>query len=155
MLSIRGLETGYGKVGILRGVDLTVAEGAIVALLGGNGTGKSTLLKCVSGLLPAWSGSVEFDGRPISGLAPDRIVRLGLVQVTQSKDCVPAMTVEENLRLGAYTRRDRAGIAADLDKVLRPLPGARGVPLAARGDPERRRGPDAGARPRSHGPARR
>ena len=111
VLAIRGLETGYGKVRILRGVDLTVADGAIVALLGGNGTGKSTLLKCVSGLLPAWSGSVEFDGQPISGLAPDRIVRLGLVQVTQSKDCVPAMTVEENLRLGAYTRRDRAGIA--------------------------------------------
>ena len=133
MLSIRGLETGYGKVRILRGVDLTVAEGAIVALLGGNGTGKSTLLKCVSGLLPAWSGSVEFDGRPISGLAPDRIVRLGLVQVTQSKDCVPAMTVEENLRLGAYTRRDRAGIAADLDKVFGHFPvlGERRSQLAA------------------------
>lgn len=70
MLSIRGLETGYGKVGILRGVDLTVAEGAIVALLGGNGTGKSTLLKCVSGLLPVRSGARPTVQRLARGCAP-------------------------------------------------------------------------------------
>ncbi len=122
MLKIRDLETGYGKVKILHGVDLTVPNGGIVALLGGNGTGKSTLLKCVSGLLRAWSGTIEFNGQPISRLRPDRIVRLGLVQVTQSKDSFPVLTVEENLRMGAYTRSDRASIAEDMDKVFDYFP---------------------------------
>ena len=75
MLTIRELQTGYGRVQILRGITLTVPDGGIVALLGGNGTGKSTLLKAVSGLIPVWSGSLEFDGAEIQNLAPDQIVR--------------------------------------------------------------------------------
>lgn len=122
MLSIRGVATGYGKVQILRGVDLSVPQGRIVALLGGNGTGKSTLLKAVSGLLPVWSGVVEFDGEEIQNRRPDVIVRRGLTQVTQGKDMYPAMTVEENLRIGAYTRGRRMDVADDMHKVFGYFP---------------------------------
>jgi branched-chain amino acid transport system ATP-binding protein len=90
--------------------------------LGGNGTGKSTLLKALSGLLPIWAGSVEFDGESISELRPDQIVRRGLVQVTQGKDAYPAMTVEENLKLGAFIRSDKAGVREDLEKVYGYFP---------------------------------
>ena len=117
MLSINGVTTGYGNIQILRGIDMTVPEGKIVALLGGNGTGKSTLLKAISSLIPVWDGEILFDGSPIHKLRPHEIVRRGLVQVTQGKDTYPAMTVEENLKLGAYTRSDRAGIRADIENV--------------------------------------
>ncbi|MCY4589998.1 MAG: ABC transporter ATP-binding protein [Alphaproteobacteria bacterium] len=117
MLKVSGLETGYGRVRILRGIDLEVGSGQIVALLGGNGTGKSTLLRAVSGLLPTWKGSIEFDGEVIHRLRPDQIVRRGLVQVTQGKDSYPAMTVEENLMLGAHIRVGRREIADDLKRI--------------------------------------
>jgi branched-chain amino acid transport system ATP-binding protein len=117
MLSINGVTTGYGNIQVLRGIDMTVPEGKIVALLGGNGTGKSTLLKAISSLIPVWDGEILFDGSPIHKLRPHEIVRRGLVQVTQGKDTYPAMTVEENLKLGAYSRSDRAGIKADMEKV--------------------------------------
>ena len=97
-------------------------RGQIVALLGGNGTGKSTLLKATSGLLKPWSGSITFDGERIDGLRPDAIVRRGLVQVTQGKEAFPGMTVEENLKLGAYVVRDRAKTAAALERVYSYFP---------------------------------
>ncbi len=133
MLSIRGVKTGYGKVQILRGVDLRVSRGQVVALLGGNGTGKSTLLKAISGLLPVWEGSIEFEGQPIQNSRPNVIVKRGLTQVTQGKDMYPGMTVEENLMIGAYTRKDRAAIAADKTKVFDyfPVLGERRQQLAA------------------------
>ena len=105
MLKIDSLVGGYGSVQILNGASLKVERGQIVALLGGNGTGKSTLLKATSGLLKPWSGSITFDGERIDGMRPDAIVRRGLVQVTQGKEAFPGMTVEENLRLGAYVVR--------------------------------------------------
>ncbi|MBO0763525.1 MAG: ABC transporter ATP-binding protein [Hyphomicrobiaceae bacterium] len=122
MLDIKDLVSGYGSVRILNGVSLKVERGQIVALLGGNGTGKSTLLKAVSGLIWPWSGSITFDGKRIDGLRPDRIVRLGLVQVTQGKEAFPGMTVQENLRLGAYAVRDRAKTAAALERVYGYFP---------------------------------
>lgn len=122
MLKLTGVETGYGKLKVLRGIDMEVPAGKIVALLGGNGTGKSTLLKAVSGLLGVWEGSVEFDGQRIDNRKPHEIVRAGLTQVTQGKDSYPAMTVEENLRLGAFTRSDKAGVAADMEKVYGYFP---------------------------------
>ena len=122
MLKVSGLTTGYGKIQILQGVDLNVAEGKIVALLGGNGTGKTTLLKALSGLLPVWDGTIEFDGQPIQNLPPHTIVRAGLTQVTQGKDAYPAMTVEENLMLGAYTRNNKPAIANDLERVYTFFP---------------------------------
>ncbi len=121
MLNLKGVHSGYGRLKILRGINLDVPQGGVVALLGGNGTGKSTLLKTVSGLVPVMEGSIEFDGRVISGLKPHEIVRSGLVQVTQSKEAYPAMTVEENLMLGAYTRSDR-GVSEDLERVYSFFP---------------------------------
>ena len=122
MLRLRGIKTGYGRLQILRGVDLDVPTGGIVALLGGNGTGKSTLLKAISGLLPIWEGSLEFDSEDIGGLKPHRIVRRGLVQVTQGKESYPAMTVEENLMLGAFSRSDRRAIGESLERVFHFFP---------------------------------
>ncbi len=122
MLEIKDLVGGYGNVRILNGASLNVARGQIVALLGGNGTGKSTLLKATSGLIKPWSGSITFDGERIDGLRPDLIVRRGLVQVTQGKEAFPGMTVEENLKLGAYTVRESAKIAAGLERVYSYFP---------------------------------
>ena len=125
MLELDKIEAGYGSVQILNGVSLKVGRGQIVALLGGNGTGKSTLLKTISGLVKPWRGSVRFDGEPIDGLRPDRIVRRGLVQVTQGKEAYPAMTVEENLRLGGFARNDRAALKRTLERVYDYFPALR------------------------------
>ncbi len=122
MLEIKGVEAGYGRLKILRGVDMAVPKGGITALLGGNGTGKSTLLKAISGLLPVWSGEIKFDGQPIHNKKPHEIVRAGLVQVTQGKDSYPGMTVEENLMLGAFARSDKRAIKIDLEKVYTFFP---------------------------------
>ena len=122
MLQINDVHAGYGNLKILRGVNMQVPTGGIVTLLGGNGTGKSTLLKAVSGLIPLMEGEVLFDGVAISKMKPHERMRLGLVQVTQAKEAYPAMTVEENLVLGAYTRRDRARTLADLERVFEFFP---------------------------------
>ncbi len=117
MLEIEGVESGYGKLKILRGINMSVPNGSMVALLGGNGTGKSTLLKAISGLIPVWAGKILFDGEPIQNLKPHEIVRRGLVQVTQSKDSYPGMTVEDNLKVGAFSRSDKAGVRQDMERV--------------------------------------
>src|SRR5437868_11261508 len=122
MLRVDRIRAGYGSVQILNGVSLGVERGRIASLLGGNGTGKSTLLKTVSGLLKPWQGTVEFDGERIDGLRADRIVQRGLVQVTQGKEAYPAMTVEENLRLGAFVVRDRAKASRALERVYGYFP---------------------------------
>lgn len=122
MLRVEGLVGGYGSVQILNGATLKVEEGQIVALLGGNGTGKSTLLKSVSGLIRPWRGTIAFNGDRIDGLRPDLIVRRGLVQVTQGKEAYPAMTVEENLRLGGFVVRDRAKVSRALERVYGYFP---------------------------------
>ena len=117
LLQIKGLQTGYGRIKILDDVSLSVGAGRIVTVLGGNGTGKSTLLRALSGLLPVWKGEILFDGESIANQRPDRIVRRGLIQVTQGKECYPAMTVEENLLVGAFTRKDKAAVRDDMDRV--------------------------------------
>ena len=122
MLEVKGVESGYGNLKILRGIDMHVPDGGIAALLGGNGTGKSTLLKAISGLLPVWSGEIMLDGQPIHNLKPHEIVRAGLVQVTQGKDSYPGLTIEENLMLGAFTRSDRAAIKRDLERIYEFFP---------------------------------
>jgi branched-chain amino acid transport system ATP-binding protein len=122
MLKIDSLVGGYGSVQILNGASLKVERGQIVALLGGNGTGKSTLLKSASGLLKPWSGSIKFDGERIDGMRPDAIVRRGLVQVTQGKEAFPSMTVEENLKLGAYVVHNRAKRNQALERVYGYFP---------------------------------
>ncbi len=122
MLEIKNLHAGYGRLKILRGINLSVPKGGIIALLGGNGTGKSTLLKTISGLLPVMEGSIEFDGEILERIKPHEIVKSGLVQVTQSKESYPAMTVEENLMVGSYVRSDRNAIKQDLEKIYQFFP---------------------------------
>jgi len=102
LLKVKGLSAHYGSVQVLRRVSFHVAEGEVVALIGSNGAGKSTLLRVVSGLLKPSEGTIEFGGAPIQHLAPERIVRLGLVQVPEARQLFPNLTVLENLELGGY-----------------------------------------------------
>ena len=107
ILKIKDLKSGYGKVQILNGIDLEVNKGQIIALLGGNGTGKSTLIKSISGLIKPFEGSIKFYDNEISNLRPHKIVRQGLVQVTQGKEVFPDLSVEQNLKLGAFIIEDK------------------------------------------------
>ena len=122
MLKIENLISGYGTVQILNGANMKVDAQSVVALLGGNGTGKSTILKAVSGLIRTWKGTIEFDGEPIQNLAPHLIVQRGLVQVTQGKDVFPAMTVLENLRLGGFVLKSNINLKNNLEKVFNYFP---------------------------------
>ncbi len=122
MLKINGLISGYGTVQILNGANMKVDAQSIVALLGGNGTGKSTILKACSGLIRAWSGSINFDGEEIHNNPPHKIVERGLVQVTQGKDVFPAMSVIENLRLGGFILNSKQKLNNNLEKVFNYFP---------------------------------
>ena len=122
MLKIDGLVSGYGSVQILNGANMKVAAQSIVALLGGNGTGKSTILKACSGLIRSWSGSINFDGEDIHNNPPHKIVERGLVQVTQGKDVFPAMSVIENLRLGGFVLNSKQKLKDNLEKVFDYFP---------------------------------
>ncbi len=122
MLKIDGLISGYGTVQILNGANMKVDAQSIVALLGGNGTGKSTILKACSGLIRAWSGSINFDGEEIHNNPPHKIVERGLVQVTQGKDVFPAMSVIENLRLGGFILNSKQKLNNNLEKVFNYFP---------------------------------
>jgi branched-chain amino acid transport system ATP-binding protein len=105
----------------LHGVDLEVAEGAVVAVLGPNGAGKTTILRALTGMVRA-SGRITFAGRRLTGLPTERIVRLGVAHVPEGRGTFPTLTVEENLRLGAYLRRDGAAVRADLDRWYTVFP---------------------------------
>ena len=122
MLKINGLVSGYGSVQILNGANMKVDAQSIVALLGGNGTGKSTILKACSGLIRSWSGSINFDGEDIHNNPPHKIVERGLVQVTQGKDVFPAMSVIENLRLGGFVLNSKQKLEDNLEKVFNYFP---------------------------------
>jgi len=121
MLEVGGLRAGYGAIEILRGVDLTVAAGEIVALLGSNGAGKSTLNNNVCGLYRPFGGRVTFEGRDITGAAAKRIVEAGLIQVPEGRRVFPNLSVRENLELGSY-RRGRAARQRNLDRVVGIFP---------------------------------
>jgi len=121
LLEIRGLRGGYGRVEVLRGVDLQVNAGEMVALLGSNGAGKSTLNKMVCGLVPTWAGSVRFDGRDLTGAHYREVVKAGLIQVPEGRKVFPNLSVLENLELGSFTRaRERR--AANLEKMFHIFP---------------------------------
>ena len=122
MLKIDGLVSGYGSVQILNGANMKVDAQSIVALLGGNGTGKSTILKACSGLIRSWNGSIKFDGEDIHNNPPHKIVERGLVQVTQGKDVFPAMSVIENLRLGGFVLNSKQKLKDNLEKVFDYFP---------------------------------
>ena len=122
MLDVRHLEVSYGATQVLRDVSFSVAEGSIVALLGSNGSGKTTTLNVLSGLVAPQGGTVTLDGQQIDGLATDRVVAMGLVQVPQGREVWGGMTVHDNLTLGAARRRDRRAIAADVEDMLALFP---------------------------------
>ena len=117
MLEIKALRAGYGPLEVLRGVDLAVGTGEIVALLGSNGAGKSTLNNNVSGLFQPFGGTIRFDGHDISGTASTRIVEAGLVQVPEGRRVFPTLTVRDNLELGSY-RRGKPTRVRNLERVL-------------------------------------
>jgi len=123
LLEVRDLRSGYGDVPVVRGVSFAVRRGEMVAVVGANGAGKTTLLRTISGLLRA-EGSIRFDDREIAGLGSDEIVALGLSQVPEGRRLFSGLTVEENLRLGAYRRRDktRAAVGAALERVFGQFP---------------------------------
>ncbi|HXN55761.1 MAG TPA: ABC transporter ATP-binding protein [Myxococcales bacterium] len=122
MLVLSGVHASYGSVRALNGVSMEVREGEIVALLGANGAGKSTVLRTVSGLVRPQSGSLSFDGAPIHRSKPEALVRLGLAHVPEGRRIFPGLTVEENLRLGATVRSGKPGIEGDLEKMLALFP---------------------------------
>ncbi len=120
-LRVEGLSAGYGDTQVLWDVSLEVGAGEIVAIIGSNGAGKSTLLGAISGLVKTWGGSATFGEQRLTGLEPDRIVASGVVQVPQGRRLFGGLTVEENLLMGAYLRRDD-GVREDLERILALLP---------------------------------
>ena len=123
LLSVRNLETYYGPVMAIRGVSFDVMPGSIVTLLGANGAGKTTILKTISGAMDPEKGSIEFEGKPIHRISPDGAVRLGISHVPEGREVFPFMTVEENLAIGAYTRRDANQRREDTKTVFDYFPG--------------------------------
>lgn len=122
MLRIEHLNAGYGDVQVLWDISMEIQAGEVVALIGSNGAGKSTLLWALSGLIKPMSGSIVFDGEPIEGAEPDRVVAMGLSQVPQGRRLFAGLTVRENLLQGAYGRGTASGAAEDLDFVLTLFP---------------------------------
>ena len=117
LLVAQGLNAGYGKLEILHDVSLAVNVGEIVSIIGPNGAGKSTAFKTIVGFLRPRQGTVLFNGEDITGLRPDLVLRRGLAYVPQGRIVFPQMTVLENLEMGAYIERDRARVAAALERV--------------------------------------
>ena len=122
LLEVRDLSVSYGAIEALRKVNLSVPEGSIVAVLGSNGGGKSTLLKKISGLIPAVGGAVIFDGEEITRLSPERITRKGIVQAPEGRQIFGELTVLENLQIGAFTVKEKAKREANLGKVYDYFP---------------------------------
>ncbi|CAM4128741.1 Branched-chain amino acid ABC transporter ATP-binding protein [Bordetella tumbae] len=121
LLEVNGLRAGYGRMEVLRGVDLHVEQGEIVVLLGSNGAGKSTLNNTLCGLYRPWEGQVRFDGQNLTGKHYREVVKAGLIQVPEGRRVFPNLSVRENLELGSFTRaRERRG--ANLDRVLTIFP---------------------------------
>jgi branched-chain amino acid transport system ATP-binding protein len=122
VLELRGVSAAYGQVQVLWDISLTVGDGELVCLLGGNASGKSTTMKTILGLVRPRGGEILWDGRPIQGRTPAEVVRAGIAPVLESRRIFPDLTVHENLLMGAYTRDDAAGIRADLERVLVQFP---------------------------------
>ncbi len=120
LLEVSDLRAGYGPLRVLHGVDLAVHAGEAVVLVGANGAGKTTVLRAISGMIPS-AGEIVLDGQPIRGLRPEMLVRRGLAHVPQGRGTLAGLTVEDNLRAGAITRRDRE-VAADIERTYEHFP---------------------------------
>jgi branched-chain amino acid transport system ATP-binding protein len=121
-LEVEDIHTYYGNIEALKGISLTVEEGEIVTLIGSNGAGKSTTLRSISGLTPPREGSIKFDGREVGETPAEEVVKLGISLSPEGRHIFPRMTVQENLDLGAYLRRDRNGVNQDLERVFDLFP---------------------------------
>jgi branched-chain amino acid transport system ATP-binding protein len=122
LLEVRGLRAGYGRAEVVHGIDLRVEQGRVISIIGANGAGKTTTLLAISGILKPRDGSIEFAGARIDGRAPHAIVAAGLIQVPEGRLILARMSVRENLEVGAWTRRDRAGTAADVEAMFERFP---------------------------------
>ncbi|WP_395709283.1 ABC transporter ATP-binding protein [Reyranella sp.] len=122
LLKVSNIETYYGPIMAIRGVSFEVPKGGIVTILGANGAGKTTVLKTVSGVMDAQKGSVLFEGRDVRGVDPDKVMRLGVSHVPEGREVFPFLSVRENLRMGAFTRKDPDGVAKDLEDVFGYFP---------------------------------
>ena len=122
MLEIKDLNVFYGAIHALKGISFTVGDGELVSLIGANGAGKTTTLHTISGLLTAASGSITLDGKDLQKVAPNTIIGLGLAHVPEGRHVFARMTVEENLRMGAYIVKDQKKIAENLEKVYHHVP---------------------------------
>lgn len=122
MLSLKNIVVHYGGVEALKGISIDVEKGSIIALIGANGAGKSTCLRAISGLVPLTSGEIWFDGERIDGMAPERIVKLGIAHVPEGKRLFLKMSVFDNLLTGAFLRNDKVGVERDLQKAYEYFP---------------------------------
>lgn len=122
VLAVNNLETWYGPVNAIKGINLEVHAGDITAVLGANGAGKTTLLNTIAGVIDPTKGSVEFEGAPIQGREPDQVARGGLVLVPEGRQIFPFLTVRENLSMGTFARRDASGTQDDLERVFSWFP---------------------------------
>ena len=122
MLELKSIESYYGKIQALKGITLQVPEGAIVAILGANGAGKSTTLKTISGLIQPRRGQILFQGQSIDKREPHQIVRMGICQVPEGRDIFMGLSVQENLKMGAFTRKDGKAVQNDLQRIYRSFP---------------------------------
>jgi branched-chain amino acid transport system ATP-binding protein len=122
LLTVSNLETFYGPIMAIRGVSFDVAAGRIVTILGANGAGKTTILKTISGVMDPQKGTVAFAGREIQGMDPDGVTRLGISHVPEGREVFPFLSAGENLRMGAYTRKDADGVRRDLEMVYDYFP---------------------------------
>jgi branched-chain amino acid transport system ATP-binding protein len=122
LLTVSNIETFYGPIMAIRGVSFAVPAGGIVTILGANGAGKTTILKTLCGVMDPQKGTVAFDGREVQGMDPDRVARLGLSHVPEGREVFPFLTVRENLRMGAFTRKDRDEVARDMEAVYGYFP---------------------------------
>ncbi len=122
LLELKGVDAFYARIQALHGVSLTVDRGEIVALIGSNGAGKTTTLRTISGLMHPAAGTITFDGRDISNTPPHRVVELGICQAPEGRRLFQRLTVQDNLEMGAYSRRDRAGIRDSMEKVFTLFP---------------------------------
>jgi len=122
LLKVEGLHTNYGKIEALKGIDFAVNEGELVAIIGANGAGKTTTLRTISGLISPTSGSIRFMGKEIAGMVPSKVTALHVIQVPEGRRIFPEMTVRENLEMGAYLRKDAAGIKKDFDWIMSLFP---------------------------------
>ena len=123
LLDLKSVCVSYGKATVLREITMMVPDGAIVTIIGANGAGKTTTLRAISGLAKPISGEIRFSGKRIDGLPPDQIVAAGLVHVPEGRRVFPELTVEENLRMGAFLRRDRRKVLSDVEFVFEQFPG--------------------------------